>query len=753
MITPSIRLTGSGHEYLSFKYNRVSKKILLFLFIVIGLNAYAQAPDITVHCGWASINLNDQNIHYIGEQTPQTFIIKYYATQEDAQNDTNVLTFANTYPADHTTTIFVRIQNNVTTEITFDSFQIIVEPAMFITLAQIGFPTSQIIAEVANGTPPYIYQWSVNGTPFQNAPGGVIPIPAGMGGIYTVTVIDSNGCSASQTINIMQNWVHANNDTMEIALTGSEESTSTSSVLDNDYYGTAPVQPGQVQLSSNNLPAGFSLNEDGTVSVLPGTASGTYTFTYTVCEILQNTCSTAIAIVNVISEGFLLHAFVDTNGNGTQDSGEHNFTLGQFHYDVNNSGTLIDVASSTGSHVINESNTANSYDFSFTVNSEYAAQYSIAMASYSDVVYVSGSGIAVYNFAITALPYADLAVAVYNFLTPPRPGFTYKNNILYTNNGTQSMSGTLTFNHDSSVTITEISQAGTVATPTGFTYNFTDLDPQETRSIIVTMPVPTIPTVALGQLLTNTASITQPEGDLIPSNNQNTLAQVIVGSYDPNDKTEIHGGKIVSADFSADDFLTYTIQFENTGTYPAENVKVNDVLDAQLDETSVRMVTSSHPCTLIRDGKNLNWHFNGIDLPPSVTNTTIGHGFLTFKVKPKPGYVVGDLIPNVARIYFDFNPAIVTEPCLTEFVNALATQSFAFDNLQYSPNPVKNILKLSNDTKIEKVTVTSMLGQTVLEQSSNDLKPEVDFSTLSNGVYFVKIVAQNQQKQIKVVKQ
>jgi hypothetical protein len=101
-------------------------------------------------------------------------------------------------------------------------------------------------------------------------------------------------------------------------------------------------------------------------------------------------------------------------------------------------------------------------------------------------------------------------------MTPPRPGFTYQNNLYYTNNGTQPMSGTLIFNHDSAATMVGTSQSGTVATPTGFTFDFTDLQPQETRSILVTMQVPTIPTVSLGQLLVSSATITTPEGDIIP---------------------------------------------------------------------------------------------------------------------------------------------------------------------------------------------------------------------------------------------
>jgi uncharacterized repeat protein (TIGR01451 family) len=729
------------------------KKLLLLLLIVLTTNLYATAPPLTIHCGPHEIDLTVHQPYFIVTEDPANTLVTYYTSFADASLDINAITPPTAYFIMTSTVIYVRIQDVLTNAVTFDEFQVILEPAMGLMLSQVGTPTNQIIASVINGASPFVYQWQANGTPFQISGGPIIPIPAAFPGVYTVIVTDANGCQASSSIVVMQNWINASNDALEVALAGPDNSTSTGSVLNNDYIGTAPAFPDQVQLSSNNLPAGFSLNADGTVTVLPGTAAGIYSFTYTVCELLENSCASAMATVQVFSEGFLLRAFIDANSNGSPDVGEQNFGLGQFHYDINDSGTLTDVAAPVGTYLINESNPANSYDLSFTVNSQYAAQYSVTTASYSNVSYVPGSGVTVYYFPITALPYADLAVGLYNFMTPPRPGFTYQNSLYYTNNGTQAMSGTLTFSHDSSVTMVGVSQSGTVATLTGFTFDFTDLQPQETRSILVTMQVPTIPTVSLGQLLLSSATITTPEGDIIPENNQSDLIQPILGSFDPNDKTENHGGKIVYANFTADDYLTYTIRFENTGTYAAENVKVTDILDDQLDETSVRTLTSSHDYSLVREGKNLNWHFNGINLPPSVANTNIGHGYLSFQVKPKPDYAIGDVIPNTASIYFDFNPPIVTEPCVTEFVNALATQGFAFDHFKYSPNPVKNTLTLSNDTIIEKITVTSILGQTVLEQAANNLSSEVDFSSLSSGIYLVKITAQNQQKQIKIAKQ
>jgi hypothetical protein len=40
-----------------------------------------------------------------------------------------------------------------------------------------------------------------------------------------------------------------------------------------------------------------------------------------------------------------------------------------------------------------------------------------------------------------------------------------------------------------------------------------------------------------------------------------SLSQVVIGSYDPNDKMEAHGETTINNPFTADDYLYYTILF------------------------------------------------------------------------------------------------------------------------------------------------------------------------------------------------
>ncbi len=380
---------------------------------------------------------------------------------------------------------------------------------------------------------------------------------------------------------------------------------------------------------------------------------------------ISTTTTTSLAITDAIK----MNAFIDTNANGVQDAGELNFSDGQFHYEFNNNGIVQQVTNPSGTFIIYETNSANSYHLSYTINPAFTSVYLPLSVNYNNVHVLTGSGVTLYNFPITEAPFNDLKVVLTSYRGPV-PGFVHTNIIRYENKGTSTIaSGTVTFNHDANVTIAPVAGATPIAN--GFTFPFTNLLRNEVRYIYVTVNTPTIPTVALGDFVTNTASITLPPGDIHPSDNTAVLTQEIRGAYDPNDKTESHGGAIVAASFLANDYLEYTIRFENTGTGNAVNIRVDDVLSASYDASSLVMLGASAPYTLVATGNNLSWQFNGINLPPSVSPTSsVGKGFITFKVKLNGTVTPGFAVANQANIYFDTNPAIVTNNCITQFTSA-----------------------------------------------------------------------------------
>ncbi|MDR6966506.1 putative repeat protein (TIGR01451 family) [Flavobacterium arsenatis] len=445
-----------------------------------------------------------------------------------------------------------------------------------------------------------------------------------------------------------------------------------------------------------------------------------------------------------------LVAFVDENNNGIKDPNEINYNRGTFNYIVNDSEVEIASQTSNGNFYIFPENLSDSYILSFVVFPELQEYFSTDTA-FGNVVYDSEST-NIYYFPIANIqPYTDVEVSIVP-IEGPVPGFTYGNIINYKNNGVTAASGTLEFSHDTALTLSNISQEGTTLTPNGFTYTYTDLQPNESRSIVVDLTVVTIPTISLGQVVSNTVQSIN-SSDIEPDNNSFELNQIVVGSYDPNDKLEAHGGKIEFDTFDENDYLFYTIRFQNTGTANAQFVRLVDYLDPQLDETTLRMINASHEYTFTRTDANLVWKFDAINLPPEMNDEVGSNGFVQFKIKPKPGFVIGDIIPNTAEIYFDYNPAIITNTFNTEFTQTLKTRQFTVADLLVYPNPSNGLVYINTQNTTENlkgINLYDVLGKLILSSKNlSSRQASLNVAPLSKGVYMIEITTENNFKQTK----
>ncbi|MFC3978314.1 right-handed parallel beta-helix repeat-containing protein, partial [Belliella kenyensis] len=75
---------------------------------------------------------------------------------------------------------------------------------------------------------------------------------------------------------------------------------TTPSVLENDVLNGEPVNLSDVVLSVISSNPALTLNPDGTITIAPGTSSGTYTLVYQICDRLDPPlCSTATATITV----------------------------------------------------------------------------------------------------------------------------------------------------------------------------------------------------------------------------------------------------------------------------------------------------------------------------------------------------------------------------------------------------------------------------------------------------------------------
>jgi uncharacterized repeat protein (TIGR01451 family) len=156
-------------------------------------------------------------------------------------------------------------------------------------------------------------------------------------------------------------------------------------------------------------------------------------------------------------------------------------------------------------------------------------------------------------------------------------------------------------------------------------------------------------------------------------------------SFDPNDKAANPAGVGPLHLTLLHDTLEYTIRFQNTGTDTAFNIVLKDTLSNKLDWSSLQMVTASHNYHLnIEDGNNCTWYFNNILLADSNINNAASHGYVVYRIKPKPLLVPGDTIKNTAGIYFDYNLPVATNTEKT----VIATQALPLKLLSFKA--VKN---------------------------------------------------------------
>ncbi|WP_179352608.1 DUF7619 domain-containing protein [Winogradskyella vidalii] len=440
-------------------------------------------------------------------------------------------------------------------------------------------------------------------------------------------------------------------------------------------------------------------------------------------------------------------AFNDANSNGTLDTGETDFTNGFFTYEENNDGVINYVNTSIGNFSIITTNETDSYEVSFNVYDEYLDCFTVGTANISDISGEIGDIITV-NFPVTDTQTCeDVAVYIVNQSTTPRPGFDHSNLIILENlSGFPISAGTIEFVLDDALTINSVLNLNPnyvmTTTASGFTIDFVDLEAGASEIIEVNLNCPA--TVELGELVTNTITYITSSNDDFNENNTSQLSETVIGSYDPNDKMESHGKDILYDDFiTSNEYLYYTIRFQNVGTAEAIFVRIEDVLDEQLDQSTFQMLRSSHDYVVTRTGNSLEWYFEDINLPAEQDDAEGSIGFVYFKIKPNAGYAVGDIIENSAAIYFDFNEPIITNTFQTEFVETLSVNGFDNTGFSLFPNPAKENVTIqlaSSNFETGNVNIYNIQGKAILKQIALQANTSViDISSLESGLYFVEL--------------
>jgi hypothetical protein len=352
------------------------------------------------------------------------------------------------------------------------------------------------------------------------------------------------------------------------------------------------------------------------------------------------------------------------------------------------------------------------------------------------------------NFGLYADPALIDLSAVIVPISTVTPGFPIMNSLRYCNNSPSAQSGSFTYYWDPMFAISSASVFN--PQPTEFnaadnsaTWNFTDLAPNLCAYIYMNSTAPV--TLVLGEPVFNLVMVT-PFEDSNPSNNIDTLHQVVVGSWDPNDKQVNPAGIGEEGIIFPNTKLYYTIRFQNTGTAPAVNVVLIDTLTSELVLETFDMIASSHDYTVQIDPltRVIRWTFSGIMLPDSTSDFEGSIGYVYFSFIPGLNQPDGTRIENFADIYFDFNEPIRTNTALNTVdrgVSVLNTENQPIVSVYPNPFQESTTFILSGAEALPgTVVIYNSVGQVIDSFKINPGVPHIfEAQMFASGIYFYQI--------------
>jgi uncharacterized repeat protein (TIGR01451 family) len=454
--------------------------------------------------------------------------------------------------------------------------------------------------------------------------------------------------------------------------------------------------------------------------------------------------------------------FID---NCTIANGDLNHITGTVTYDDENNGCdggdagvgglLLNTTDGTNNFA---NTTINTGDYNLTVAENTYTTTVLGLSPYFTLnpaqavdTFVGFNQTEIADFCIAPTTTANDLAVTFVPLNAARPGFEARYKLVYENVGTTELSGNVELDFDGAlVTFVEATPAETSINGNTISWDYSNLNPFETRSIEVVFDVAEPPVVEQGDVLPYIATINPVSGDAAPDDNVFQLNQIVVNSFDPNDKQVLEGYQVLIDD--ADEYLHYVVRFQNMGTASAINVRVQDALDEKLDWTTFKVLDASHAMETQLVNGSIDFIFDNINLPTATSDPEGSQGFVAFKVKPVSTVQLNDVVANAADIYFDFNAAIVTNTVFTKFVDVLGVTDFETLKVVAYPNPTNDILNFQAEDSISSIEVVNILGQTLLTSKGNSNREQIDISGLSPGNYFVKIVVGDVSSVLRIVK-
>ncbi len=324
-----------------------------------------------------------------------------------------------------------------------------------------------------------------------------------------------------------------------------------------------------------------------------------------------------------------------------------------------------------------------------------------------------------------------------------RRGFTNNTVIQAINLGTEKVYNvSVILDYPEEGTIVSSERDFTEITDNSFEWIIDSLSPGENIGFLAIDSI--FLSASTGQMLSLTANISADGIELDPSNNINTQEIEVVGAVDPNDILVSPKGERAEGYISKEQWLTYTIRFQNVGTYYATMVNIENQIPEYLDLNSFEVVSSSHSYNYnINEKGVLSIQYLGINLPDSTTNEEESHGYFKYTMCPQEELMGQERIVNQASIVFDFEEAIVTNTVL----NTIKYSKNDVYKLIVYPNPAINETSIAIDMEYFKFNYSPRIvsysvisiesGQTYLSEEVSTNEVIIALDNIPSGYYLI----------------
>lgn len=440
--------------------------------------------------------------------------------------------------------------------------------------------------------------------------------------------------------------------------------------------------------------------------------------------------------------------YVDMNSDCSYNTGD--LDLSNVMLQIN-----TDISNPAPSSLMGGTSTNFDGTYNYTVQESWMDQYTVGIPASLGFIFPSSS-CSPGTQTFTTLPQANVdfplqctgnvdvmaTIGSNGFVRPNIPFFLHPS---VSNTGCDAVSGVLKLVLDQDVVYDPAQSSNPAASVSGDTlyWNYSNLTNISSggywNSFFAGVHLTPTLAVNIGDTLCFKVITSVPSGDLDPVNNVAGICLPVVNSYDPNMKEVAPKGQGVQGFIPQQtEKLRYTIHFQNTGNAVAYNISILDTLSANLDPSSVKILSASHIMTPEwLSSSVLKFNFYTIMLPDSTSNEPASHGFVTFEVNVKDNIQLGETIKNTGHIYFDFNPAIVTNTALNTIKNIASTETLSENTVSIQPNPASSKIRIVADD-IRTVQILDFSGKTVLKDPVMQ-NGQIDVSELTTGMYLVQV--------------